>query len=155
MGWGGGCGTAEELYIFGPRCYKHRFTRQSAEKTTFPNKITRQRLEDKQSPPRRCRAARAQDVVLRAVCFLAAGSQRRSRRSVKKKKKKPSRTTKPALLWKCRLSRRHLCIRSAIRIHIARRNDADFQSAAGCRAAPAPASGGLGRCIKQALELSQ
>lgn len=89
-----------------------------------------------------------------AVCFLAAGSQRRLRRSVNKKKN-PSRTTKPALLWKCRLSRRHLCMRSAIRIHIARRNDADFQSAAGCRAAPAPASGGLGRCIKQALELSQ
>lgn len=35
MGWGGGCGTAEELYIFGPRCYKHRFTRQSAEKNDF------------------------------------------------------------------------------------------------------------------------
>lgn len=86
MGWGGGCGTAEALYIFGPWCYKHRFTRQSGEKTTFPNKITRQHLEDKQSPPRRCRAAWAQDVILRAVCFLAAGSQRRSRRSMKKKK---------------------------------------------------------------------
>lgn len=86
MGWGGGCGTAEELYIFGPRCYKHRFTRQSGEKTTFPNKITRQRLEDKQSPPRRCRAARAQDVVLR--CGLFFGSWKPTSLTQKREKKK-------------------------------------------------------------------
>lgn len=144
MGWGRGKGgKAEELYTFGPRCYKHRITRQSAKKKgLLSEEITRQCPEDKQSALRRCCAARARTAILRAVCFvfLAPGSSL-------------SRTTKPALLWKCRLSRRHLCIQSAIRIHIARRNDGDLQSAAGCRAAPA--SSGLDRCIKQTLELSQ